>query len=302
MRRGGAWLVWLVLVLWSAGLWAKTVHYYYTDPQGTVLAKTDASGHILVRSDYRPYGRPVQAQGTLPAGPGYTGHVNDPDTGLVYMQARYYDPEARMLSVDPVAPTPGDVYNFNRYTYVNGNPLRYNDPTGMCSAPNVPDPICEKPRSQPHDPKPEVSPEVQRMRNTSDHGGIFAAVKDRSSFTAEGGAAFGPGVSASATKQVGNSPDSIKGSFVIGEGAMAGAMYNFKLFSSKREASSGISFTGDPSSYFKVKVGLGLALGMDVSLDPHGAWELSVSIGGGLGEEVLYKPPVTVGGVYNIGE
>jgi RHS repeat-associated protein len=101
-------------VLWSTVALAKTVHYHYTDPQGTVLAKTDASGHILVRSDYRPYGRPVQAQGALPAGPGYTGHVNDPDTGLVYMQARYYYPEACMLSVDPVAPVPGDVFGFNR--------------------------------------------------------------------------------------------------------------------------------------------------------------------------------------------
>ncbi|MBX9625391.1 MAG: hypothetical protein K2X82_16415, partial [Gemmataceae bacterium] len=41
--------------------------------------------------------------GTNPAGIGFTGHVNDADTGLVYMQQRYYDPLAgRFLSVDPV--------------------------------------------------------------------------------------------------------------------------------------------------------------------------------------------------------
>jgi RHS repeat-associated protein len=34
---------------------------------------------------------------------GYTGHVNDPELGLTYMQARYYDPiAARFLSGDPV--------------------------------------------------------------------------------------------------------------------------------------------------------------------------------------------------------
>ena len=43
-----------------------------------------------------------------PNGPGYTGHVNDPDTGLVYMQARYYDPGwGGFLSVDPVGAESG---------------------------------------------------------------------------------------------------------------------------------------------------------------------------------------------------
>jgi hypothetical protein len=63
---------------------ARTVHLYYTDPQGTVLAKTDAQGNILARYDYRPYGGVVSGDG--PDGPGYTGHVRDPETGLVYMQ------------------------------------------------------------------------------------------------------------------------------------------------------------------------------------------------------------------------
>src|SRR5699024_2835572 len=65
------------------------------------------------------------------AGPGYTGHVNDPATGLVYMQQRYYDPEVgRFLSPDPVVPAPGNVFNFGRYTYANNNPIRHIDPDG----------------------------------------------------------------------------------------------------------------------------------------------------------------------------
>ncbi|TCV93167.1 RHS repeat-associated protein [Luteibacter rhizovicinus] len=69
---------------------AETVTYYYTSPQGTVLATTNAAGSAVSTSDYRPYGS--QALGVSEAGPGYTGHVNDPDSGLTYMQARYYDP------------------------------------------------------------------------------------------------------------------------------------------------------------------------------------------------------------------
>jgi len=64
-------------------------------------------------------------------GPGYTGHVNDIDTALIYMQARYYDPSVgRFLSVDPVALKDSGVSNFARYVYGSDNPIRYVDPDG----------------------------------------------------------------------------------------------------------------------------------------------------------------------------
>ena len=108
---------------------AGTVTYVYSDPQGTPLAEADANGNITATFDYRPYG--VQALGAAPNGPGYTGHVNDPDTGLVYMQARYYDPVVgRFLSVDPVGPSAGDPFSFNRFAYADSNPIMVTDPTG----------------------------------------------------------------------------------------------------------------------------------------------------------------------------
>jgi RHS repeat-associated protein len=109
---------------------ASTVTYVYTDPQGTPLIETDASGNVTAQFEYTPYG--VPAVGAGPDGVGYTGHVNDPETGLVYMQARYYAPEvARFASVDPVGPVPGNIFSFNRYTYASGNPINRSDPTGM---------------------------------------------------------------------------------------------------------------------------------------------------------------------------
>src|SRR5574337_1092160 len=121
----------LVLSLWGAVVHAGTHHYYYTDPQGTVLAKADASGVIIATYDYAPYGTAVASLSPAPNGPGYTGHVNDPESGLVYMQARYYDPATgRFLSVDPVTPTPGDLFNFNRYAYAGNNPIKNVDPDG----------------------------------------------------------------------------------------------------------------------------------------------------------------------------
>ncbi len=110
----------------------STVTYYYTDSQGTVIAATDASGNIVRRSDFAPYGRRVL--GPDESGPGYTGHVGDADVGLVYMQARYFDPEAsRFMSVDPAEIEPGDIFSFNRMVYAHDNPLRYVDPDGRQS-------------------------------------------------------------------------------------------------------------------------------------------------------------------------
>ena len=98
---------------------AGTVTYVYTDAQGTPVMEADAQGNVTATFDYAPYG--AQALGTPPAGPGYTGHVNDPDTGFVYMQARYYD---------PVGPSPGELFHFNRYDYTNNNPISNIDPDG----------------------------------------------------------------------------------------------------------------------------------------------------------------------------
>ncbi|WP_168171068.1 RHS repeat-associated core domain-containing protein [Rhodanobacter sp. B05] len=121
-------LLWLLVMLGGVAH-AGTVTYVYTDPQGTPLAEADASGNITATFDYAPYGS--QALGAPPSGPGYTGHVNDPETGLVYMQARYYDPAVgRFLSVDPAGMGPGNVFSFNRYDYVNNNPIVNVDPDG----------------------------------------------------------------------------------------------------------------------------------------------------------------------------
>ncbi|MGN2248411.1 RHS repeat-associated core domain-containing protein, partial [Frateuria sp. GZRR35] len=133
---GAAWarVAAVVLTLLSLSLGgqaqaAETTTYVLTDVQGTVLAREDAQGNIIARYDYRPYGK--QQAGPVAAGPGYTGHVGDPDSGLVYMQQRYYDPEVgRFLSVDPVTAYEKPMTNFNRYVYALSNPYKFTDPDG----------------------------------------------------------------------------------------------------------------------------------------------------------------------------
>jgi hypothetical protein len=138
------------------------------------------------------------------------------------------------------------------------------------------------------------------MRDTADHGGIWQSLADRSSFTAEGAAAFGPGLAGAGTKQWGHSKDSVEGSLVVGEGLMIAATYNLKVWSGTEEPRNGFAFTVDPSSYLKVKLGAGLALGVVIKTDPYGNHDVSISVGGGIGEEVIYKPPVNIGLLYNV--
>ena len=53
------------------------------------------------------------------------------DLGLIYMNARYYLPEVgRFISADTIVPDPGNPQSYNRYSYVNNNPVNNTDPTG----------------------------------------------------------------------------------------------------------------------------------------------------------------------------
>ena len=75
--------------------------YVHTDALGSPVAHTNQAGAELNRTKFEPYG--LTAAGTKPGAVvagltttgsaiGFTGHVNDPETDLVYMQQRYYDP------------------------------------------------------------------------------------------------------------------------------------------------------------------------------------------------------------------
>jgi RHS repeat-associated protein len=70
------------------------------------------------------------AVGSGRSGPSYgiyafTGREWDPEIGLYYYRARYYDPKiGRFISEDPLRWFSG----VNYFTYVDGNPVLYDDP------------------------------------------------------------------------------------------------------------------------------------------------------------------------------
>ena len=62
------------------------------------------------------------------------GYEADGETGLNFAQARYQSSiQGRFTSVDPLGGSAGitDPQSFNRYSYVNNNPITFIDPTGM---------------------------------------------------------------------------------------------------------------------------------------------------------------------------
>ncbi|WP_081770171.1 RHS repeat-associated core domain-containing protein [Luteimonas huabeiensis] len=126
--RKSIWAISLLLV--STASHAQTrVKYIHTDTLGSVVAVTDASRTVLERREYEPYGQ--QLAPGLQDGPGYTGHVQDAATGMVYMQQRYYDPGIGLfLSADPVTALGGPVGQFNRYRYASSSPYKFLDPDG----------------------------------------------------------------------------------------------------------------------------------------------------------------------------
>jgi RHS repeat-associated protein len=99
-----------------------------------------AGGQATSRHDYGPYGTPLTTNGsTILQGKSYINERFDPETGLQYLHARYYDPDlGRFLTPDTWDPIIAEV-DVNRYAYSGNDPVNYSDANGHLSGPGKPD-------------------------------------------------------------------------------------------------------------------------------------------------------------------
>lgn len=111
---------------------SEQITYYHNDYSGTPLLATDASGALIWKENYQPYGNKLNnAAASASNKLGYAGKPYDNNSGLSYMGARYYDPLlGRFMGTDPKGADPEDLHSFNRYAYANNNPYKYVDPDG----------------------------------------------------------------------------------------------------------------------------------------------------------------------------
>jgi RHS repeat-associated protein len=116
-------------------------YYRHSDWLGSSrLTSTQARG-LYSSSAYAPFGEQYATSGSADAS--FTGQDQDTVSNLYDFPARRQSPsQGRWISPDPAgrrAVTLGNPQSWNRYTYVNNNPLALIDPTGMddCESSNA---------------------------------------------------------------------------------------------------------------------------------------------------------------------
>jgi RHS repeat-associated protein len=127
---------------------STNVFFYNADSLGTTRTVTDATGHLCYDAEFTPYGTELIHTSTCPQNYKFTGYERDPETGLDYAFARYYNQRiGRFMSVDSMAGSILDPQTLNRYAYARNNPINLTDPSGLCEGS-----ACLG-QSNPHDPK-----------------------------------------------------------------------------------------------------------------------------------------------------
>ena len=110
------------------------LHYIYTDHLGSASTIANSAGEVIDTQRFLPFGEHRTPPTTDISERGFTGHHENRDIGLTYMNARFYVPYLNhFASADTIVPDPANPQSFNRYSYVNNNPLRFNDPSGHCA-------------------------------------------------------------------------------------------------------------------------------------------------------------------------
>lgn len=109
-----------------------TSYYVYDNPGRSVVAVVSGTQAVLNSYTYNAFGDLKTTNETTTNDFMYTGEQYDDETGLVYLRARYYDPEiGRFLSRDPFPGFVTQPQTVNPYPYVGNNPVNYTDPRGL---------------------------------------------------------------------------------------------------------------------------------------------------------------------------
>lgn len=121
------------------------IQYPFADHQGSTRLVTDRAGAIVARHDFQPFGEELAPNvGMRTSAQGYglndkvrqkfVGMETDEATNMSHTLWRKYDAQSgRWTSPDPYSGsmTIADPQSFNRFQYVNNDPVNLTDPTGL---------------------------------------------------------------------------------------------------------------------------------------------------------------------------
>ena len=113
-------------------------YYFHRNPLGDVVGIYNLAGTLVAKYNYDAWGNCTISSETTDytianANPiRYRGYYYDDDTGLYYLNARYYSPKwRRFISPDDTAYLdPESVNGLNLYCYCGNDPVNYADPSG----------------------------------------------------------------------------------------------------------------------------------------------------------------------------
>ena len=106
-------------------------YYYHTNGLGSITALTDSNKAKVQSYIYDSFGQIISQTGSITNPYTFTGREYDPETGLYYYRARYYDAKiGTFISEDPIGLAGG----INLYSYVGLNPINWIDPFGLIKA------------------------------------------------------------------------------------------------------------------------------------------------------------------------
>jgi RHS repeat-associated protein len=108
-----------------------SVRYFSYDGHGSTRLLTDASGAVTDTYLYDAYGTLLASTGSTPNNYLYCGEQFDPDLGMYYLRARFYQPQTgRFWTMDSWEGTQTDPLSLHKYLYAHNNPVMMVDPSG----------------------------------------------------------------------------------------------------------------------------------------------------------------------------
>ena len=117
-----------------------TIYSYIHNLQGDVVGIIDTDGNVVVEYKYDAWGKLLSATGSMAGTLGnlnplrYRGYVYDTETGLYYLQSRFYSPIiSRFISGDTILGKLGTAYGHNVFAYCQNHPINSLDSSGMAT-------------------------------------------------------------------------------------------------------------------------------------------------------------------------